>query len=253
MATVTESQKYTSENPIYTVEYTIITTNSSTSIAIDNSDKFEQKPDNKISIFDSQKYYEGYLYKYLYKKKKYNMIGSYVSNGELQKVLMSNYIYDIHFLQNRIPSYLHKIGILEKTWILGIKYFDFAGGDAQLTITGKVKFGETTRDAFNRELAEEFGGVISSTANIETNDITLKNGTCSTVIVSALDIIPYIPNKKYNKNKDNIKSRVQISIYGTLNDMKYMLETISTRNGFNNETGIEGVFLFPHSALYELA
>ena len=119
-------------------------------------------------------------------------------------------------------------------------------GDAnsQLTITGKIKNGETVQKAMNRELGEEVGLQLTrnKSLNIYTRQNKRKGGEYNTIVISTKDVAPisFVPTKEV-KEEDNYSRRIEIALYGTLEEFHKIISSVDYKT--RDEINIDGVSL----------
>lgn len=194
--------------------------------------KFYQKTNDKMNL----KSHDGLLYEFELTEINGDIVsGKYLVHPK-QPIKISRYHFDKNFLIANIP---------DEMFILGIKYFESKGGDAQITVTGKAKKFETIHNAYNRELMEEVGIYINSFDNVTENLIELEHFSVNTIVVNIKNITSIVPTRK-NMSTD-VNLRVQVCIFGTIDEFEKILSSVTHR--INEEIDIEGVVLFPKSVL----
>ncbi len=117
--------------------------------------------------------------------------------------------------------------------------------NSQLTVTGKCKIGESVFNALNRELGEEVGLELKrkKTLDIYTRHNYKKGGEYNTIVISTKDVGPisFVPPKERQQTEDDYTKRVEVAIYGTLDEFTKLLKSIDYKT--RDEINIDGVSL----------
>lgn len=136
-------------------------------------------------------------------------------------------------------------GKTDDIYIVGIKYRGKSGkpNDSQPTITGKTKGNESFPEGAVRELAEEIGCFCNLSNVTPLVSFDKRNSKIHTFVVSASQITPLIEVPKKSVGEDNFNSRVEIVIYGTIDEIRKALSNVTLRP--KEETDIMGVMAYP--------
>lgn len=180
--------------------------------------------------------YDGVLYEFVSTGNEGNMVTGSYRPHPVQPIKLSSHLFDKVYLKENIP---------EGMYILGIKYCEHKDGDTQVTVTGKAKIDEKLHDAYNREIMEEVGVQINSFENPKEHLLRLKSFPVSTIVVDINNITAIVPTEK--KYSDDSDLRVQVCIYGLLEDFARVLSSVTHK--IKEETDIEGIVLFPKDVL----
>jgi hypothetical protein len=173
-----------------------------------------------------------------------------------ESAIHGNYLKSLH--EKIIPSYCgmknpaqtkKKIselcnGNTAEIYLVGIKYRGKSGkpNDSQPTITGKTQGNESFSEGALRELSEEIG-CICDLSQIEPLISRDKKSEIRTFVVRASQIDPLLMVPSKSVGKDNFESRVEIVVYGTIDEIRTALSKVTLRP--MEETDIMGVMAYP--------
>lgn len=129
-------------------------------------------------------------------------------------------------------------------YMLGVKYKGSGKNpdDSQPTITGKTKGSEKFHEGAMRELSEEIGAFCDLSSTVPITSVDRRNTEFNTYIVPVRNLTPL---EKVSKpvGEDNFKKRVEIVVYGTIDEIKDCMREIRMRHC--EETDIMGIMAFP--------
>ena len=170
-----------------------------------------------------------------------NISGKYIIVPGINPFKLSTYKpFNKAFIQKIIdthPNFVTPASV--PLYVMGIVYNK---SEAQLTVTGKTKFGksfkEAVKDGMNGELYEEAGFVIDNYENVSLFTSNFNGKTKTTGVVRVTNCkIPLL--EPVHSGKDNYSQRVEIAVIGTAEEFKSILGLVVKRPRI--ESDISGV------------
>jgi hypothetical protein len=140
----------------------------------------------------------------------------------------------------KVPFPINLDNLPEDYYLICITY---KKKDTQLSITGTIEHGEIPVNAAIREMEEEVGFTIDSSKLKNIVPYDYYNKQWYTYYINIRDVIPYSDKKikKIYKKSDKKNRKVQICIYGNLENIKKALSQVYVRS--REESDISGITL----------